>query len=202
MNPEILRKLDIIIPNPVNELNYETPFELLIATILSANSTDKSVNIATKDLFAKYDVFDLSKASNEEVEPIIRRVGSYINKTKYIIETSKIIVEKHNGEIPNDREFLESLPGVGRKTANVFLKNIYNVPAIVVDTHVARVSKRLGLVSVDDDVETIELKLQYLIDKDKWSRVSDQLLLFGRYHCKARNPNCGILKEECKNPVN
>lgn len=204
MNNKVYEVLDQLIPNPVSELDYNKDYELLIATILSAQCTDIRVNKVTKILFSKYDLITLSEATKEEIEEIIRSVGSYHKKSQYIIETSKSLIKNYNGVVPNDRLYLESLPGVGRKTANVVLKNLYNVPAIPVDTHVERVSKRLGIVSEDANVKEIEEKLMNIIPKDKWNKVGEQMLLFGRYYCKARKPDCKncLLLNVCKNPVN
>lgn len=204
MNDNIYDVLNKLIPNPVSELDYNKDYELLLATILSAQSTDVRVNQVTKELFSKYNLKTLSEASDNEIEKIIKSVGSYRKKTQYIINSSKSLIKYHDGKVPNDRTYLESLPGVGRKTANVVLKNLFNVPAIPVDTHVERVSKRLGLVNDKDNVKEIELKLMKIIPKDKWNRVGDQILLFGRYYCVARKPDCKncLLLSECKNPVN
>lgn len=203
MKNEIYIALDKLIPNPVCELDYNKDYELLIATILSAQCTDKRVNEVTKTLFKKKDLDSLSKATNVEIENIIRSLGSYTKKSYYIIEVAKSLLRHYNGIVPNNREYLENLPGVGRKTANVVLKNLFNVPAIAVDTHVSRVSKRLGFVLESDKVKIIELKLMNLIPKDKWSKVGDQLLLFGRYYCKSKKPLCKncVLFNECKKPV-
>ena len=190
MNKEIYDILDYYIPNPKCELDYNSPFELLIATILSAQCTDKRVNIVTKELFKKYDINSLANASKKDVEDIIRSCGSYSKKSDYIITVSKRLLTDYDGIVPNDRIYLESLPGVGRKTTNVVLKNIYNEPSIPVDTHVERVSKRLGFARDNDSVTTIEKKLMKKIPKDKWNRVSEQILLFGRYYCTSKNPKC------------
>lgn len=190
MNKEIYDILDYYIPNPKCELDYNSPFELLIATILSAQCTDKRVNIVTKELFKKYDINSLASASKKDIEDIIRSCGSYSKKSEYIITVSKRLLIDYNGIVPNDRKYLESLPGVGRKTANVVLKNIYNEPSIPVDTHVERVSKRLGFAGINDSVTIIEKKLMKKIPKDKWNRVSEQILLFGRYYCTSKNPKC------------
>jgi len=189
----ILDYLDEIIPNPKCELNYNKDYELLIATMLSAQTTDKRVNEVTAILFKKYpDIESLSKANLEDIIEIIRPIGTFnkkaINTIKIAQEISKI------GYVPNDREYLESLPGVGRKTTNVVLSNIYNTPCIAVDTHVSRVSVRLGLASKKDDVRTIERKLTNIFPKEKLGRLHHQLVLFGRYYCKAQNPQC----KECK----
>lgn len=204
MNDNIYDVLNKLIPNPVSELDYNKDYELLLATILSAQSTDVRVNQVTKELFSKYNLKTLSEASDNEIEKIIKSVGSYRKKTQYIINSSKSLIKYHDGKVPNDRTYLESLPGVGRKTANVVLKNLFNVPAIPVDTHVERVSKRLGFANEKDNVKEIELKLMKIIPKDKWNRVGDQILLFGRYYCVAIKPDCKncLLLSECKNPVN
>lgn len=190
MNKEIYDILDYYILNPKCELDYNSPFELLIATILSAQCTDKRVNIVTKELFKKYDINSLANANKKDIEDIIRSCGSYSKKSEYIITVSKRLLKDYNGIVPNDRKYLESLPGVGRKTTNVVLKNIYNEPTIPVDTHVERVSKRLGFAGINDSVTIIEKKLMKKIPKDKWNRVSEQILLFGRYYCTSKNPKC------------
>ena len=186
---EILSKLDTLFPDARCELNYNKDYESLIATILSAQSTDKRVNSVTSILFSKYDIFSLKDANLKDIEKIIYPVGTYHRKAEYIKLVAKELVEKYNGIVPNDRVFLESLPGVGRKTCNVVLSNIYNVPAIAVDTHVKRVAKRLGITN-EQDVLKIENDLMKFFPKDKWSRVHHQLVLFGRYICKSQNPDC------------
>ena len=194
---KIFDYLDELIPNPKCELNYNKDYELLIAVMLSAQTTDKRVNEVTKVLFSKYDTLEkLRNASLEDVKSIIRSLGSYNKKAFNIIEISK----KLKDIVPNDREFLESLDGVGRKTTNVVLGELYNVPCIAVDTHVERVSKRLGLANESDTVQVVEDKLSRIIpDNDKVKR-HKQLVLFGRYYCKAINPNCSNckLKDICK----
>ena len=192
--------LDKMIPNPRCELNYNKDYELLIAVVLSAQTTDKRVNMVTKDLFNKYDIYTLAQAQEKDIIDIIRPVGTFKRKSYYIIEIAKRLVADYKGIVPNDRKYLESLPGVGRKSANVVLSNLFDVPAIAVDTHVTRVSKRLGIAKENDDVYTIEKKLMKLIPKDKWSRSHQQMVLFGRYICKSRNPMCDrCLFLECKN---
>lgn len=186
---EVLEKLDYLYPDARCELEYNKDYELLIATILSAQSTDKRVNSVTKVLFSKYDIFSLKDADLKDIEKIIYPVGTYKRKAEYIRVVATRLVSDYNGKVPNNREYLESLSGVGRKTCNVVLSNIYNVPAIAVDTHVARVSKRLGLTK-SDDVSIIEQDLMKFFPKDKWSRVHHQLVLFGRYKCKSKNPEC------------
>ena len=196
----LLKHLDEMIPNPRCELDYNKDYELLIATVLSAQCTDARVNKVTKEIFKKYDIFSLSNAAEKDIESIIYSCGNYKKKSVYIINIAKSLVNDFNGIVPNDREYLESLPGVGRKTTNVVLSNLFNIPAIAVDTHVDRISKRLGLAKKDDSVYTVEKKLMKKLPKDKWSRTHHQLVLFGRYICKSQNPNCNEckLKEYCK----
>ena len=197
----ILKYLDELFPNPKCELNYNKDYELLIAIMLSAQTTDKRVNEVTKILFNKYDtLLKLKEASLKDIEEIIKPIGTYKKKSIFLHEIAESLVD-NNCIVPNDRKFLESLPGVGRKTVNVFLSNIYNEPFIAVDTHVERVSKRLGLAKQNDDVYKVEKKLERKIPKEKRSRAHHQLVLFGRYHCKAKQPNClnCKLKDICKN---
>ena len=195
----VLKNLDLMIKDPKCELKYNKDYELLIATVLSAQCTDKRVNMVTNDLFSKYDIYSLAKANIKDIENIIKPVGTYTRKAKYICDISKSLVKDYNGNVPNDRKYLESLPGVGRKTCNVVLSNLYDIPAIAVDTHVQRVSKRLGIVKTEDDVLTIEKKLMKFFPEDKWSRTHHQLVLFGRYICKSKNPDCDncLFKSEC-----
>ncbi len=196
----IIEGLDKLYPDARCELNYNKDYELLIATVLSAQCTDKRVNVVTKELFRKYDIFRLKEASLKEIEDIIRPCGSYTKKAYYLKTISERLSQDYQGKVPNNREYLESLPGVGRKTCNVVLSNLYNEAAIAVDTHVARVAKRLGLVKASDDVLTIEKKLMKKFPKDKWSRLHHQLVLFGRYNCKAVKPDCSNceFKDICK----
>lgn len=186
----INENLDQMFPDARCELVYHRDYELLIATVLSAQCTDKRVNEVTKVLFNNYDIYGLSKANKKDIERIIRSCGSHTKKSGYIIAIASSLVEKYNGVVPNNREYLESLPGVGRKTANVVLSNLFNVPAIAVDTHVERVSKRLKLAKKTDSVLQVEKKLQRLIPESLWSKSHHQLVLFGRYICKARGPEC------------
>lgn len=195
----IIEYLDEIIPNPKCELNYKKDYELLIAVMLSAQTTDKKVNETTSILFKKYDTLEsLSNANVEDIKKIIKPIGMVNKKSKNIIEISKKI--KEIGYVPNNRNYLENLPGVGRKTTNVVLSNLYNTPCIAVDTHVSRISIRLGIADEKDDVLTIENKLTDYFPKEKLCRLHHQLVLFGRYHCKAKNPECNNckLKKICK----
>ncbi|WDV47032.1 endonuclease III [Clostridiaceae bacterium M8S5] len=190
---EVMDILEQTYPDAECELKYSNPFELLIATILSAQSTDKRVNEVTKDMFKKYSVpEDYINISKGELEDIIRSIGFYRNKSKNIINTCKTLVEEYESKIPDNMEDLIKLPGVGRKTANVVLSNAFDVPAIAVDTHVFRVSNRLGL-SKSDNVNDTEQQLMKLIPKQRWSRSHHLLIFHGRRVCKARKPNC----EEC-----
>ena len=197
---KIYEYLDELYPNAECELNYNKDYELLIAIVLSAQTTDKRVNKVTKVLFSKYTtVEELCKANINDIENIIKEIGTFHKKAAFVKEIAMRINEI-GGIVPNDRKYLESLPGVGRKTANVFLSVIYNEPTIAVDTHVARVSKRLKLVNKNDNVDIIEKKLMRKLDKSRWSRVHHQLVLFGRYKCKALKPECNDcrLKDICK----
>ena len=180
-----------LFPNPHCELNYNKDYELLIAVMLSAQTTDKRVNMVTDELFKKYDTLEkLSKADVSDIVKIIKPIGTFNKKALNIISISKSLIEDKNGIVPNDRIYLEGLPGVGRKTANVVLANLFNEPCIAVDTHVARVSKRLGFAKQTDDVLTIEKKLNARFPQNELSRLHPQFVLFGRYHCKALKPNC------------
>jgi endonuclease-3 len=186
----ILSRLGDAYPNPRTELDHETPFQLLIATILSAQSTDKGVNRETPRLFADFpDASALSKASPEQVEPYIARLGLYRNKARAIVAAARQLVELHAGEVPRTREALEALPGVGRKTANVVLSNAFGIPALAVDTHVFRVSRRLGLASADS-VEKVEQELMQVIPEALWTDAHHWLILHGRRVCDARKPAC------------
>ena len=187
---KILEYLDELIPNPKCELNYNKDYELLIATILSAQSTDKRVNMVTKELFDKYSLNEIKDLDLNIIEDIIKPVGTYMRKASYIKEVANRLIHDFDGMVPNDRDYLESLPGVGRKTTNVVLSKLFNVPAIAVDTHVERTSKRLGLAKTNDSVLIVEKKLMKKFPKEKWSRLHHQLVLFGRYFCKSQKPEC------------
>ncbi|MBQ7104259.1 MAG: endonuclease III [Bacilli bacterium] len=188
-------------PNPKCELNYNRDYELLIAVVLSAQTTDKRVNQITSILFDKYkDLDSLSKASIDDLIEIVKPLGTASRKGVFVYEIANILINKYNGVVPNNRKALEDMPGVGRKTANVVLSNLFDVPCIAVDTHVSRVSKRLGLAKEGDDVLDIESKLKRKFKKEIWTRLHHQLVLFGRYNCKAKNPECNKcrLKDICK----
>ncbi len=200
INKEFYDKLDIMIPNPKCSLNYTKDYELLIATVLSAQCTDERVNMVTPVLWSKYDIFTLAKANVNDVREIIRPLGNMNKRSEYIITIAKSLVKDCNGKVPNDREYLESLPGVGRKTTNVVLANIYNENLIAVDTHVERVAKRLELADLDDSVLEVEQKLIKAFDNNQLLKMHHQLLLFGRHICTARNPKCSecLFKDICK----
>ena len=194
MTKEILDYLDEIIPNPKCELNYQKDYELLIAVMLSAQTTDKRVNMVTKELFTKYDTLEkLSKASLKDIEKLIYQLGSYTKKSRAVIEIAKKLLE-NNSKVPNDRTFLESLPMVGRKTTSVVLSELFNEPNIAVDTHVERTAKRLKLAPQKATVLEVEKALKKKFPKDKWCKLHLQLVHFGRYYCTAKNPKC----ENCK----
>ena len=196
----LINYLDELFPDAHCELDYKKDYELLIATVLSAQCTDKRVNMVTSKLWGKYDIYSLSVASIPEIEEIIHSLGSSYKKANYIVEIARRLVRECNGRVINDREYLESLPGVGRKTCNVVLSNLFDVPSIAVDTHVERVSKRLKLAYMKDDVYTVEKKLMKKFPKEKWSRLHHQMVLFGRYKCKALKPLCDDckLKDYCR----
>ena len=180
-------------------LEHENAWQLLVATILSAQCTDARVNLVTKDLFRKYDSLEkLAAADLKELEQDIFTTGFYHNKAKNIIACAQALLERHGGEVPQDIESLTALPGVGRKTANVVRGNIYNIPSIVVDTHVGRIARHLGLTENTDPVK-VEFDLMEKIPKDHWILINLDLISLGRSLCPARRPRCGecFLKEVC-----
>lgn len=198
---EILSYLDELFPNPRCELEFNKDYELLIAVVLSAQTTDKKVNSVTENLFKKYPTLeDLNDASIENVKSILRPIGTYNKKAVFVKEIAHFLLDKYDGKVPKTHKELEIIPGVGHKSANVVLGVLYNIPTFAVDTHVSRVSKRLGLVKSKDDVTAIEKKLKKKINKERWVRTHHQLVLFGRYYCKAIKPECDSckLKDLCK----
>ena len=198
MTTKIINYLDELFPNPRCELNYSKDYELLITVMLSAQTTDKRVNMVTDILFKRYPSLELlMQADINDIINIIRPIGTYNKKAQNIKIIATRLVLDCNGIVPNNRAYLESLSGVGRKTTNVVLANLYNEPAIAVDTHMIRVSNRLGIVSVLDPVK-IEKVLMQKIPKDKWNRVNEQMLLFGRYICKSKKPDCDKCPFNCK----
>jgi endonuclease III len=196
-----LDKMGEMFPNAHCELNHSNPFELLIAVVLSAQCTDALVNKVTKNLFQKYKKpEDYLTVSLEELQQDIKSIGLYRNKAKNIKNLCQILIEKYNGEVPRDRDELMNLPGVGRKTANVVVSVAFGIPAIAVDTHVERVSKRLGICRWKDSVLEVEKTLMKKVPKEEWSITHHRMIFFGRYHCKAQSPQCEIcpLLELCR----
>ena len=197
---EFFRRLQVLNPDPVTELEYQSTFELLVAVILSAQATDASVNLATRRLYKAANtprgILDLGE---EGLKAYIRTIGLFNSKAKNIIATCEALLEKHGGEVPSTREELETLPGVGRKTANVILNTAFGQPTMAVDTHIFRVANRTGLALGKTPLE-IERKLlksipdQYMLNAHHW------LILHGRYTCRARNPNCAecIVRDLCR----
>ena len=200
---DILARLESAYPNPRTELDHGSPFQLLIATILSAQSTDKGVNRVTPALFEAYpDCAAMAKIEPEQLYPLIGRLGLYRNKSRSLVGTAKMILERYEGEVPKTREALMALPGVGRKTANVVMSNAFGVPAIAVDTHVFRVSNRLGLANAKT-VEKVEAQLMRNIPKNRWSDAHHWLILHGRRVCSARKPACSAcaLNDLCPSTI-
>lgn len=187
---EIIDKVDKLYENPKCELNFNSNYELLVAVILSAQCTDKRVNQVTAELFKEFNTPEkMITLPQVELEKKIRSCGFFHNKARHILECSKEIVEKHNGEVPSDKAKLTALAGVGEKTANVVLAVAFNIPAIAVDTHVFRVSNRLGLANAKD-VKRTQKDLEKNIPKDKWIKFHYALVLHGRYVCKSQRPSC------------
>ena len=198
---KLLEYLDYLFPNPKCELTYQTDYQLLMAVVLSAQSTDKRVNSVTPIIFSKYPTLEeLANASLTDLEDIIRPVGSFRKKASYLKEIASRLVNEFDGVVPTARDILESFPGVGRKTVNVFLAEFYHYPAIAVDTHVERVSKRLKLAYQKDSVLDVERKLMKKVPKERRAKFHLQMVLFGRYYCKAVKPLCKDcpLKEYCR----
>lgn len=199
MIKDFYENLDKMIPDPKCELDYNTGYELLIATMLSAQTTDKRVNIVTKNLF-KYSLIELSLLNVDEIEKIIKSLGTSKRKAFYVQEIARNLIKDNYQNIPYDREYFENLPGVGRKTVNVVFSHLYNDPVIAVDTHVLRTSKILGLVRSNRNPLKVEGILNKKIPIDKRNKVGSQLVLFGRYICKAKKPDCQncLFNKECK----
>jgi endonuclease-3 len=204
MNPEKRRKIFETLraanPHPTTELRYRTPFELLVAVILSAQATDKSVNLATEHLFREADTPQAFLALGMEgLIGHIRTIGLYRSKAKHLLETSRLLVERHGGGVPESREALEALPGVGRKTANVILNTAFGHPTIAVDTHIFRVANRTGI-APGEDVREVEDKLLKFVPEEFRKDAHHWLILHGRYVCKARKPECPkcAIRELCE----
>jgi endonuclease-3 len=190
---EVLEKIAEMFPDAHCELNHSNPFELTISVILSAQCTDEAVNKVTKNLFQKYRTpHDYVAVPREELEQDIRSIGLYRNKAKHIQNLCQILIDQYDGQVPETFEELIKLPGIGRKTANVIVSNAFGVPAIAVDTHVERVSKRLGIANWKDSVLEVEKKLMRSVPKEEWTITHHRLIFFGRYHCKAMNPQCEV----------
>lgn len=186
-------------PDAHCELNYNTPFQLLVATILSAQATDKKVNEVTRRVFKKYyTAYDFAVLTQAELEMEIKEIGLYKNKSKNILSMCKTLIEEYDGEVPPDRDELMKLSGVGRKTANVVVSNVFNIPAIAVDTHVFRVTNRIGLAN-SSTVEKTEIQLMDNIPKEEWTKAHHAFIFHGRRTCIARNPKCEIcaVKDYC-----
>lgn len=196
-----VEKMDEMFPEAHCELVHKNPFELLIATLLSAQCTDALVNKVTKSLFEKYQSpQDYLAVPVEELQQDIRSIGLYRNKAKNIQALSMKLIEEFGGEVPADRDALTTLPGVGRKTANVVVSVAFGIPALAVDTHVERVSKRLGICRWKDNPLQVEETLMKKTPKENWSKTHHQLIFFGRYHCKAQSPACHVcpLFDRCR----
>ena len=204
MNPakrrEIFLRLQAANPHPTTELEHSSPFELLVAVILSAQATDKSVNLATRELFpvanTPQKILDLGEAALREY---VQRIGLYQTKSKHIIQMCRILLEQHGGQVPQTRAALEALPGVGRKTANVILNTAFGQPTIAVDTHIFRISNRIGLAPGKDVVE-VEKKLMKFVPEEFKQDAHHWLILHGRYVCVARKPKCRecIIQDLCE----
>lgn len=187
--------LDETYPNVGCELKYDKDYELVIAVMLSAQTTDNAVNAVTPALFSKYDSLEkLANAKLEDIEEIIHPIGLYKNKAKNVLATSKKLVEQFNAILPSDKDILQTLPGVGNKTAGVIRCEIFKIPDLPVDTHILRISKRLKLANKEDDPYKVEMKLKKSFDKPNWIKIHHQLIHFGRDICKAQKPNC----QKCK----
>jgi len=188
---EFFRRLAAADPEPRTELEYGSPFQLLVAVILSAQATDKSVNLATPALFRAAPTPDKMAALGEtRVADFIKTIGLYRTKAKNLVATARLLLERHGGAVPNDRAALEALPGVGRKTANVVLNIVFNVPTIAVDTHIFRLANRTGL-APGKDVAAVEQRLLRVVPAEYRRHAHHWLILHGRYVCKARRPECG-----------
>lgn len=187
----ILEQMRELFPDAKCALNHRNAYELIVAVVLSAQTTDEAVNKATPALFERYpSVYALAQGDVNEIAQYLKTIGLYRNKSRMIKELATALVEHFDGEVPNTRKQLTSLSGVGRKTANVVLSVWFDIPAFAVDTHVERVSKRLGLAKFADSVEVVETKLKRKIDRNLWNDGHHLFIFFGRYHCTARNPKC------------
>ena len=199
----IIEYMEELFPNAECELKHSNTLELLIAVMLSAQTTDASVNKVTQHLFLKYKtVEDYANATIAALEKDLRSIGLYRNKAKNLHALANMLLTEFDGVVPSDQKQLESLPGVGHKTANVVRSVGFDIPAFAVDTHVDRISKRLGFARKNDTIAVVERKLTASIPIEKWNKAHHQFIFFGRYFCKAQNPNCGQCKliTICKEP--
>ncbi len=195
----VLQRLAEHYPEARTSLRHNNPYQLFVATVLSAQTTDEQVNKITAGLFkAVPSVYDLSRMKPSELEPFLRRCGLYRHKSRYLVEAARVIVDRYNGRIPDEREELIKLPGVGRKTANIIISSAYGKPAIAVDTHVFRVSRRLGLAE-GKTVVVVEQQLEEAVPISEWSATHHRLIAHGRGPCRARSPQCGscFLEDLC-----
>ena len=198
----LLNYLDELFPSARCELFYSKDYELVIAVMLSAQTTDKSVNAVTPILFNKYpSLEDLNNAPLEDVEEIIKQIGLHKNKAKNLKGIVKDLIERFDYQVPSDKDLLQTLPGVGNKTAGVIRAEIFNIPDLPVDTHILRISKRLKLAKKDDEPIDVERKLKKIIPEERWIKSHHQLIHFGRYFCMARSPKCSEckIKDMCAN---
>lgn len=205
-NEKVFAFLDELFPDVGTELLYTTDFEFLFAVMMSAQTTDKRVNIVTRDLFKKYKTLeDYANAPLEDIEETIKSIGLYKNKAKNVKLTAQKLLKDFNGKVPSDKDALMSLPGVGVKTANVVRVELFKIPEVPVDTHVNRIAKRLGYANPEDNITVVEQKLRKAIKRDRYIKAHHQFIHFGRYFCKAQSPRCrdcklvGICKEPHKN---
>jgi len=198
----VLDFIDSLFPNAKCELFYNQDYELAIAVMLSAQTTDKAVNKVTEVLFSRFPTVELLKeASLSEIENIIKSIGLYKNKAKNIKELARVIVDDFDGKLPSDKNELQKLPGIGNKSAGVIRCEVFKIPDLPVDTHIIRISNRLGFANSKDEPIDIEMKLKKLIPEDRWIKTHHQLIHFGRYFCTAKKPQCEAckLREFCKN---
>ncbi|GGB05743.1 endonuclease III [Macrococcus hajekii] len=198
---EMLDVIDEMFPDAECELNHRNPFDLTIAVLLSAQCTDATVNRVTRSLFEKYHTpADYLSVSVEELMEDIRSIGLYRNKAKNIQALCRLLIDEYDGKVPEEHSELVKLPGVGRKTANVVVSVAFGVPALAVDTHVERVSKRLGICRWKDNVTEVETTLCRIVPEERWTQTHHQLIFFGRYHCTAKNPKCNVcpLLDDCR----
>ena len=198
----VLDFIDSLFPNAKCELFYNQDYELAIAVMLSAQTTDKAVNKVTEVLFSRFPTVELLKeASLSEIENIIKSIGLYKNKAKNIKELARVIVDDFDGKLPSDKNELQKLPGIGNKSAGVIRCEVFKIPDLPVDTHIIRISNRLGFANSKDEPIDIEMKLKKLIPENRWIKTHHQLIHFGRYFCTAKKPQCEAckLREFCKN---